>query len=190
MSSHLTKRALLCLTMLGISHHTLAQENGIISSKANDSNPFEFKPKEPPKTVPVENLVLRDDNLSSQQRDIVANMIKKAVDAIQMNVPESNEISIDGDNYILLKSGDRYLGVTSGMFVVFSKMKNDYSYHDTRKYKRVMTEAEYTEISEKSKSNLDKVIETVREIETPSDTPVNILSKDEIRPLPLSSKDD
>lgn len=190
MSSHLTTRALLCLTMLGISQYTLAQENGIISNTANDSNPFEFKPKAPPKAAPVERIVVRDDNLSAQQRDIVANMIKKAVDATKMKVPETNEVSIDGENYILLKSGDRYLGVTSGMFVVFSKMKNDYSYYDTKKYKRVMTEAEYAEISDKSKSNLDEVIENVRKVTDSGDTPVNILSKDEIRPLPLSNKDD
>lgn len=132
MSSHLTKRALLYLTLLGLSQHALAQDNGIISSTVNDSNPFEFKPKEPLTPEPVGQIVVRDDNLSAQQREIVANMIKKAVDATKMKIPEISEISIDGESYILLKSGDRYLGVTSGMFVIFSKMKNDYSYYDTK----------------------------------------------------------
>ncbi len=119
-------------------------------------------------------------------------MIKAAVDATQMKVPEASEALIDGEKYILLKSGDRYLGVTSGMFVVFSNMKNDYAYYDTRKYKRVMSESEYLDIAEKSKSMLEKAIGTVQksdETEQRKES-VNILSNEGIRPLPLSNKDD
>jgi hypothetical protein len=192
MSSHLPKQALILLATLVVSHQSVAQENGIISNTANNSNPFEFKPKEAPAPEPVQQVVIQNENLSAQQRETVANMIKAAVDATQMKVPEASEALIDGEKYILLKSGDRYLGVTSGMFVVFSNMKNDYTYYDTRKYKRVMSESEYLDIAEKSKSMLEKAIGAVQksdETEQRKES-VNILSNEGIRPLPLSNKDD
>lgn len=192
MSSHLPKQALILLATLVVSNQSVAQENGIISNKENSSNPFEFKPKKVPAPEPIQQVVIQNENLSAQQREAVANMIKAAVDATQMKVPEASETSIDGEKYILLKSGDRYLGVTSGMFVVFSNMKNDYSYYDTRKYKRVMSESEYLDIAEKSKLMLEKAIDAVQisdEAEKNKES-VNILSNEGIRPLPLSNKDD
>lgn len=194
MSSYLHTRTWLLLATLAISHQSIAQDNnGIISNSANNSNPFEFKPKAPPKPEPVQQIVVRDEKLSAQQRETVAEMIKVAVDATKMKVPDADEVEIDGDKYVLLKQGDRYLGVTSGMYVVFSKLKNDYDYFDTKKYKRVMSLAEYKDIMAESKSKLDKAIEAVREGIEGSDGEVqkNILSRDAgIRPLPLSNKDD
>lgn len=194
MSSYLHTRTWLLLATLAISQQSLAQDNnGIISDTANSSNPFEFKPKAPPKPEPVQQIVVRDEKLSAQQRETVAEMIKVAVDATKMQVPDVNEVEIDGEKFVLLKSGDRYLGVTSGMYVVFSKLKNDYDYYDTKKFKRVMSEAEYKDIMAESKSNLEKAIEAVRkgaEIGE-SEEQENILSRDAgIRPLPLSNKDD
>jgi|TARA_B110000196_G_scaffold319984_1_gene339893 hypothetical protein len=192
MSSHLPKRALILLATLIVSQQSVAQENGIISNTANSSNPFEFKPKAAPAPESVQQVIIQNENLSAQQRETVANMIKAAVDATQMKVPEANEALIDGEKYILLKSGDRYLGVSSGMFVVFSSMKNDYTYYDTKKYKRIMTEGEYLDIAKESKSMLEKAIGAVQKsgVTEQIKESVNILSNEGIRPLPLSNKDD
>ena len=70
-----------------------------------------------------------------------------------MKVENADSVSIDGKQYVLLKPGDIYHGVTSGMYFIYSKKKNDFVYFDSQKFSGVMTTEEYQELANKSKAD-------------------------------------
>ncbi|MCP4258487.1 MAG: hypothetical protein GY774_13455 [Planctomycetes bacterium] len=138
-----TTKGLVTLAFVALSTQAVAQSD----------NPFQFKeaaPVEPVSNIPV---VTQSTDLSDEQKAQVLEMIKQSISAIEMKVENADSVSIDGKQYVLLKPGDIYHGVTSGMYFIYSKKKNDFAYFDSQKFSGVMTTEEYQELANKSKAD-------------------------------------
>jgi hypothetical protein len=117
------------------------------------SDLFQFKEPEPV----VQNVapVVQNPELSEIQEKQVKDMISSLVsrlNAFKSDVENIRKVEIEGEDFALMDDGDRYVGVSSGMHVVYSVEIEDYVYHDSQIYKGVMTRSRYSALMEETNS--------------------------------------
>lgn len=132
-----------------------------LQSYAQSANPFEFKKKEDPPPTQVSAPVVTNPDLSVAQRNDVADMIKKAISSMDMAlVDKGNIVDVKGEQHVVLRQGQRYVGIASGMHVVYSESTQDYEYFDSRKYRSVIAESDFKSMMDDAKSKAMGVLQS------------------------------
>lgn len=131
------------------------------AASAQERSAFDFA--EPPKKEEVAPQVIVPQNpeLSERQRSEVGEMIKKTLAELSESTKQTsdNTAKIDGNEYVLLGTSDEYVGITSGMHVVYSTDKDDYFYFDSQQYRKVMTKQEFDLIKSHAQKRATSVVE-------------------------------
>lgn len=132
-----------------------------LQAYAQTANPFEFKKKDDPPPTQVAAPVVTNPDLSLSQRNDVAEMIKKAISSMDMAlVDQGNTVDIKGEQHVVLREGQRYVGIASGMHVIYSETTKDYEYFDSRQYGSVISEADFKSMVEGAKSKALDVLQS------------------------------
>lgn len=145
-----------------------SQATFIANAQSINDNPFEFKKSAPVVVEEVEQVVV-DPNpeLSDLQSKMVKEMIRSAIDAIEIKAisDEDDFVEMDGKKYIVMRDGDREVGVSSGMRVIYSAIKMDYKYYDVQKYKQTITLDEYKDAQQRSIEAAKNALESADSVE-------------------------
>jgi hypothetical protein len=88
-------------------------------------------------------------------------MIKKAISSMDMAlVDQGNTVDIKGEQHVVLREGQRYVGIASGMHVIYSEATKDYEYFDSRQYGSVISEADFKSMVDGAKSKALDVLQS------------------------------
>tara|TARA_B100000700_G_C15060672_1_gene865527 strand:- start:6656 stop:7147 length:492 start_codon:yes stop_codon:yes gene_type:complete len=128
---------------------------------AQQSNPFDFA--EPPKQeteAPPAVIVPQNPDLSDRQLEQVGEMISKAMEEASNSIirTDKNTVKIDNASFLLLRTEDQYIGITSGMHVIYASDQKDYFYFDSQVYKKVLTEKDFNAMKSDMAKNVASVI--------------------------------
>lgn len=151
------------------------------SMSATANNPFTYREPEPVATA-EQTLTVSQTNLSDEQKTIVLDLIAKAIEASALKGSDAIQ-SVDGEPTLVLKEGQRHVGLSSGMHVIYDENVNDYLFFDSKQYKRVIKGSEILSMRENALSNVRNLL-----LPSQSSTPPTHQVGAPVKPVSLSSQ--
>jgi hypothetical protein len=162
----------------------------LVSQEIED-NPFEFKP-EIDTSLPTQPVIVVDvdPELGDRQSKVVSEMIRQAIRALEMkDLGDMSSVIVEDQKYVLLNEGDRYVGTSSGMYVIFSKLKNDYTYFDIQVYAGTMQKTEYESIRQVAKEAAGEMVDSFSSLTvSDSETPDLGVNQSKIKPIRINKR--
>lgn len=145
------------------------------------NNPFTYREAEQAQSF--ESVApLPATDLSEEQRAIVLDLIIKAMEANSLK--EGNSVQqIDGEPVLVLKDGQRHIGLSSGMHVIYDEGVRDYLFFDSKLYKKVVKGSEIEAMKENALNSIRGLISSPQNNTQQSNT-----VGAPIRPVSLSSQ--
>lgn len=119
------------------------------------NSPFEYKKPAPP--VEQAQVVHSDMDLTAKQRDTVMAMINAVADTLRVTPEKDKPFEMDGKRYLLLQSGQVYLGKVNGNHVVFDDVAKEYSYHSVEEISKIIRGDEFERMKQDAASELEKL---------------------------------
>lgn len=104
------------------------------------NNPFTYKEVEPVIIDPAAVQQQINPELSERQREMVERLILKAIEQQAQSEALKQFTEINGEKALVIKAHQRYIGVASGMHVLYDNDSMEYYYHDAKDYKKVIRE--------------------------------------------------
>jgi hypothetical protein len=132
--------------------------SAVMAQDNNDpDNPFFYAPEKKVEvgaagTAPI---IIQNPELSEQQRETVKNMLSDALMSI------SPEFARKETNAAILESDETYVGITSGMHLIYNASTQKFRYIDSKKHKEVLTQDAFNKRVEITKGHIADVVNKV-----------------------------